>query len=108
MIYIFKELNYIKKRQMLFSLILASTLNGGIGVNGRIPWEIKDEIMLFKQITTSVNSYIKKNAIIMGYDTWKSLPFKPLKNRINIILTSKKMLLKKQMTLRRLTISIKL
>ena len=75
---------------MLFSLILASTLNGGIGVNGRIPWEIKDEIMLFKQITTSVNSYIKKNAIIMGYDTWKSLPFKPLKNRINIILTSKK------------------
>ena len=94
MIYIFKELNYIKKRQMLFSLILASTLNGGIGVNGRIPWEIKDEIMLFKQITTSVNSYIKKNAIIMGYDTWKSLPFKPLKNRINIILTSKKNVIK--------------
>jgi dihydrofolate reductase len=75
---------------MLFSLILASTLNGGIGINGRIPWYLKDEIDIFRQITTNVNCYIKKNAIIMGYETWKSLPYKPLKNRINIILTSKK------------------
>ena len=75
---------------MLFSLILASTLNGGIGINGRIPWNLKDEIDIFRQITTNVNCYIKKNAIIMGYETWKSLPYKPLKNRINIILTSKK------------------
>ena len=74
---------------MLFSLILASTLNGGIGVNGRIPWDLKDEMIIFRQLTTNVNCYIKKNAVIMGYDTWKSLPFKPLKNRINIILTSK-------------------
>lgn len=75
---------------MLFSLILASTLNGGIGINGKIPWEIKDEMTIFRQLTTNVNSYIKKNAVIMGYETWKSLPFKPLKNRFNIILTSKK------------------
>jgi dihydrofolate reductase len=75
---------------MLFSLILASTLNGGIGYNGKIPWQIKEEMGIFKEITTNVNSYIKKNAIIMGYDTWISLPYKPLKNRINIILTSKK------------------
>jgi dihydrofolate reductase len=75
---------------MLFSLILASTLNGGIGINGRIPWNLKEEMSIFKQITTNVNCYIKKNAVIMGYDTWKSLPYKPLKNRINIILTSKK------------------
>ena len=79
---------------MLFSLILASTLNGGIGINGRIPWNLKDEIDIFRQITTNVNCYIKKNAVIMGYDTWKSLPFKPLKNRINIILTSKKDVIK--------------
>lgn len=75
---------------MLFSLILASTLNGGIGINGRIPWDLREEMMLFRQITTNVNCYIKKNAVIMGYDTWKSLPIKPLTNRINIILTSKK------------------
>jgi len=75
---------------MLFSLILASTLNGGIGNNGKIPWDLKDEMTIFKQLTMNVNSYIKKNAIIMGYDTWKSLPYRPLKNRINIILTSKR------------------
>ena len=75
---------------MLFSLILASTLNGGIGNNGKIPWEIKEEMSIFRQLTTNVNCYIKKNAVIMGYETWKSLPYKPLKNRINIILTSKK------------------
>ena len=45
---------------MLFSLILASTLNGGIGINGRIPWYLKDEIDIFRQITTNVNCYIKK------------------------------------------------
>jgi len=75
---------------MLFSLILASTLNGGIGLNGQLAWEIKEEMGLFRQITTDSNSYIKKNAVIMGYNTWLSLRFKPLKNRINIILTSKK------------------
>lgn len=75
---------------MLYSLILASTLNGGIGLNEKMPWELKEEMGLFRQITMDVNCYIKKNAIIMGYNTWKSLPFKPLKNRINIILSSKK------------------
>lgn len=79
---------------MLYSLILASTLNGGIGYNGKIPWNLKDELELFKKITTNVNSYIKKNAVIMGYETWNSLPLKPLKNRINIILTSKKNVIK--------------
>jgi dihydrofolate reductase len=79
---------------MLFSLILASTLNGGIGNNGKIPWNLKDEMDIFKQITTNVNCYLKKNAVIMGYDTWISLPLKPLKNRINIILTSKKNVIK--------------
>ena len=34
---------------MLFSLILASTLNGGIGNNGKIPWNLKDEMDIFKQ-----------------------------------------------------------
>jgi len=75
---------------MLFSLILASTLDGGIGNNGIIPWNLKDEMGIFRQLTTNVNSYIKKNVVIMGYETWLSIPFKPLKNRINIILTSKK------------------
>jgi len=72
-----------------FSLILACTLQGGIGLNNKIPWNIPEDLELFKKITSDVNCYIKKNAIIMGKNTWNSLPFKPLKNRINIIITSK-------------------
>jgi len=70
-----------------FSLILACTLEGGIGYNNCIPWNIKEELLLFKKITSNTNSN-KKNAIIMGKNTWNSLKIKPLKNRINIIITS--------------------
>jgi len=74
---------------MLFSLILACTNEGGIGINNSIPWNIKDEMLLFRKITTDVNnSNNKKNAVIMGRNTWNSLPYTPLKNRINIIITS--------------------
>lgn len=74
---------------MLFSLILACTNEGGIGINNSIPWTIRDEMLLFKRITSYANgSNDKKNAVIMGRKTWESLPYKPLKNRINIIITS--------------------
>ena len=73
---------------MFFSLILACTLDGGIGNENSIPWNIKEEMLLFKKITTDVNCYVKKNAVIMGRNTWNSLPSKPLKHRINIIITS--------------------
>ncbi len=74
---------------MLFSLILACTNEGGIGINNLIPWTIRDEMLLFKRITTEINgSNEKKNAVIMGRKTWESLPNTPLKNRINIIITS--------------------
>jgi dihydrofolate reductase len=74
---------------VFFSLILACTLKGGIGLNNKIPWNIPEDMELFKKITSDVNCYVKKNAVIMGKNTWNSLPYKPLKNRINIIITSK-------------------
>jgi len=73
---------------MLFSLIIACTCEGGIGLNNYIPWTISEDLQLFKKITTDTNCYIKKNAIIMGRKTWDSLPIRPLKNRINIVITS--------------------
>jgi len=79
----------INKEMTFFSLILACTLEGGIGLNNKIPWNIPEDLELFKKITSNVNCYVKKNAIIMGKNTWNSLYNKPLKNRINIILTSK-------------------
>lgn len=72
---------------MLYSIILACTLEGGIGYNNNIPWDIKSELYLFKQITTQTNDY-KNNAIIMGRKTWESLKYKPLKDRVNIIIST--------------------
>jgi dihydrofolate reductase len=73
---------------MLYSIIIACTIDGGIGLNNQIPWNIKEEMQLFRKITADINCYIKKNAVIMGRKTWESIPNKPLKNRINIIITS--------------------
>jgi len=72
---------------MLYSIILASTLDGGIGYNNDIPWNIYDETKLFKQITTKTENH-KRNVVIMGRRTWESLYYKPLKDRLNIIITS--------------------
>jgi dihydrofolate reductase len=72
---------------MLYSIILASTLDGGIGHNNIIPWNIPDEMHLFRTITTETKNY-KKNVLIMGRKTWESINCKPLKNRLNIIITS--------------------
>ena len=73
---------------MLYSIILACTLEGGIGYNNNIPWDIKSEMHLFKYITTETTNKYKTNAVIMGRKTWESLNYKPLKNRINIIITN--------------------
>ena len=73
---------------VVYSLILACTLDGGIGYNNVIPWNIKNEMVLFSKITQEPDCYYKKNAIIMGRKTWESLFYKPLKNRINIIISS--------------------
>ena len=68
--------------------ILACTKKGGIGLNGKLPWRIKEDMMLFKKITTTTAATISQNAVIMGRKTWESIPkkFRPLPNRINIIL----------------------
>jgi dihydrofolate reductase len=73
--------------------ILACTHNGGIGLNGKLPWRLKEDMKLFKTITTTIqnpNDKGKLNAVIMGRKTWESIPmkFQPLPNRINIILST--------------------
>lgn len=56
-----------------------------------IPWPyIKADMRNFYEITTKTKDAEKQNAVIMGRLTWESLPNdkKPLKNRINIIVSS--------------------
>jgi dihydrofolate reductase/thymidylate synthase len=71
----------------MFNIILATDNNNGIGKNNGIPWNIPDDIELFKSLTSSLCGINK--VVIMGYNTMKSLKNGYLKNRINIIITSK-------------------
>ena len=68
---------------MNIHLIWAQDLNGGIGRDGQLPWHISEDLKNFKKITFN-------STIIMGRKTWDSLPFKPLPNRRNIVLSSQK------------------
>jgi len=73
----------------IVSLILACTLDGGIGYNNKIPWNIKDDMLKFKKITSETEDKTKKNALIMSSKTYMSLPIKKLKDRINIVISRK-------------------
>ena len=69
------------------SLILATTFEGGIGYNNKLPWNYKSELKKFKEITTNTENNLKQNAVIMGSKTYYSLPNNNLPNRINIVLS---------------------
>lgn len=71
----------------MFSVIVACSLNGGIGLDNHIPWYIPDELKYFKHVTSSCPDGLT-NIVIMGKHTWNSLPKKPLPNRINIVVSS--------------------
>ena len=62
--------------------ILAVSNNNVIAVNGHLPWHIPHDLKYFKMNTLH-------DIIIMGRKTWDSLPYKPLKNRHNVVVTSR-------------------
>lgn len=64
----------------MISLIVARARNGAIGRGGEIPWHVPEDLKLFQRETTG-------GAIVMGRHTWNSLPFKPLKHRLNIVVS---------------------
>jgi len=70
---------------MNINVILASTLKGGIGYKNSLPWHFRNDLKHFKKITCQPKLY---NIVIMGKNTWFSLPKKPLQNRLNIVLSS--------------------
>lgn len=76
---------------MGFSIAVAYTKNdGGIGKDGRIPWYLPPDLKYFQRLTTQTSDRSKQNAVIMGRNTWLSLPKRPLQGRRNIVLTTGK------------------
>lgn len=72
---------------MPFSILVACTMNGGIGQNGKIPWYNSEDLKYFQEITTHTMDASKTNAVIMGRKTWESLPKRPLRGRRNVVIT---------------------
>jgi dihydrofolate reductase len=71
-----------------FKIIVATATNGGIGLNGKLPWCNSTDMKYFKNITTQRLDETKINAVIMGRKTFESLNYKPLPNRVNVCITS--------------------
>lgn len=65
----------------MVNLIVATDIKRGIGKSGTIPWNVPEDLKFFKETT-------QYSCVIMGRKTWDSLPVKPLKTRINIVISS--------------------
>ena len=75
---------------MIFNLVVCSDSNQGIGKDNSIPWKLSKDLKYFKDVTTiTKDDGSKPNVVIMGNNTYNSIPdaYKPLNNRINVILS---------------------
>lgn len=61
--------------------IVAMNHSGTIGVNGKLPWYVSEDLRRFRLITSN-------NIVVMGRKTYESLPNGELPNRINVVITA--------------------
>lgn len=64
----------------MITLVAGRARDGAIGKDNDIPWHAPEDLKAFQRETLG-------GAVIMGRNTWESLPFKPLKNRLNIVVS---------------------
>lgn len=67
--------------EMKLSIIVAHNVDGIIGINGKLPWHIPEDLKNFKRLTMG-------KPVIMGRKTWESLGEKPLPGRLNLVVSS--------------------
>jgi len=74
---------------MYFNLIASVDENNCIGFDNHLLYDIKEDKKYFSDITKG-KYYDSLNIVVMGRKTWESIPenSKPLKDRINIIISS--------------------
>lgn len=63
-------------------IIVAIAKNYAIGKDNKIPWHISEDFKRFKRLT-------KGHPVVMGKNTYISLPIKPLPERTNIVVCFK-------------------
>ncbi len=63
-------------------LIAAVSVDGVIGLHGRIPWSYRGDLRRFKEIT-------RGTTVVMGRLTWESMGARPLPDRRNVVVTSR-------------------
>lgn len=66
----------------MISIIVAIAQENAIGANNQLLCHLSDDLKRFKRLTTG-------HTVIMGRNTFDSLPNGPLPNRKNIVLTSR-------------------
>lgn len=73
-------------------LIVATDLKGGIGLKGKLPWNLPGDMEFFKKTTIKTENTQYRNMVVMGRVTWESIPEKhrPLKGRKNVVITRNK------------------
>jgi len=65
---------------MSLSIIVAIAENNAIGKDNKLLWHIPADLKRFKLLTSG-------HTIVMGKKTFESLPFRPLPNRRNLVIT---------------------
>jgi dihydrofolate reductase len=71
----------LKTMSKTLSIIVAVAENNGIGLENKLLTYISNDLKRFKSIT-------KGHTVVMGRNTWFSLPNKPLPGRKNIVITN--------------------
>ena len=66
------------------NIIVAVTNNNVIGKGNDMPWNLPSDLKNFKEITSG-------HCVVMGRKCWESIPpkFRPLPNRMNIVVSRK-------------------
>ncbi len=65
---------------MIISLVVAASSNNAIGKSNQLLWHLPNDLKFFKDITWAM-------PVAMGRKTFQSCNSKPLKGRLNIIIT---------------------
>lgn len=66
---------------MSVSMIVCVDLHFGISKEGKIPWNVPEDMKFFRKMTLG-------KTVIMGRKTWESIGSKPLPGRTNIVVSS--------------------